>query len=82
MNQKDVLRYLKDFDLQEDQLASSFYLDSLNRLTLNGLKAASTKAGLEILALIPFVKKAHLSVYKDNFYEETKRNYPQYNRLI
>jgi SAM-dependent methyltransferase len=76
LNQEDILRYFKELRPTEYQLASSFYLDSLNRLTLNGLKAASAKAGLEILALIPFVKKAHLSVYKDNFYRETKRHYP------
>ncbi len=76
LNEQDVLRYFKELRPAEYQLASSFYLDSLNRLTLNGLKAASVKAGLEILTLIPFVKKAHLSVYKDNFYKETKRNYP------
>jgi 2-polyprenyl-3-methyl-5-hydroxy-6-metoxy-1,4-benzoquinol methylase len=76
LSEKDVLRYFRELRPAEYQLASSFYLDSLNRLTLNGLKAASAKAGLEILALIPFVKKAHLSVYKDNFYKETKRNYP------
>ncbi len=76
LNQKDVLRYFKELRPAEYQLASSFYLDSLNRLTLNGLKAASAKAELEILALIPFVKKAHLSVYKDIFHKETQRNYP------
>jgi len=76
LNQKDVLRYFKELRPAEYQLASSFYLDSLNRLTLNDLRSASAKAELEILALIPFVKKANLSVYKDNFYKETKQHYP------
>ena len=76
LNESDVLRYFKEIRPAEHQLASSFYLDSLNRLTLNGLKTSSAKAGLEILALVPFIRKAHLSVYKDNFYRETKRNYP------
>ena len=76
LNENDVIRYFKEIRSEEYQLASSFYMDGLNRMAQSDLKIASEKAGLEILTLIPFVKKAHLSVYMNDFYEETKQHYP------
>ncbi len=81
LNEKDFLKYIHEFRQSEYPMASSFYLNSLNRITLNDLEKASKKNGLQILSLIPFVKKAHLSVYQNNFYEETRRHYPEVQPL-
>jgi SAM-dependent methyltransferase len=76
LNEKDFLRYIKEIRPSEVQLAEAFYKDSLNRLTIKDLEKSCEKAGLEIFALIPFVKKAHLSIFENICFEETKRHYP------
>jgi SAM-dependent methyltransferase len=81
LNENDFLRYIHDFRANEYQLASSFYLNSLNRLTISDLEKASKKNGLEILTLVPFVKKAHLSVYQNIFYEQIRQHYPTVQQI-
>jgi SAM-dependent methyltransferase len=76
LNEKDFLRYLLEVRPKEYTAASSFYQNSLNRLAMDDLRDSSKKAGLEILALIPFVKKAHLTLYNDTFYKQTSQIYP------
>lgn len=76
LNEKDFLRYLTEIRPKETDLASSFYQNSLNRMTINDLRVYSSKAGLKILALIPFVKKTHLNVYSLLALEDTARHYP------
>ena len=81
LNGNDFHRYIHEFRENEYQLASSFYLNSLNRLTISDLEKASKKNGLEILALVPFVKKAHLSVYQNNFYQQIRQHYPAVKQI-
>ena len=81
LNENDFHRYIHEFRENEYQLASSFYLNSLNRLTISDLEKASKKNGLEILALVPFVKKAHLSVYQNNFYQQIRQHYPAVKQI-
>jgi len=81
LNENDFLRYIHEFRENEYQLASSFYLNSLNRLTISDLEKASKKSGLEILALVPFVKKAHLSVYQNNFFVQIRQHYPTVKQI-
>ena len=76
LNEKDFLKYITDIRPKEYSLASSFYLNSLNRMTMNDLKNASQKAGLKILSVIPFVKKAHLTIYSSEAFNETFKHFP------
>jgi SAM-dependent methyltransferase len=76
LNEKDFLRYLLEVRQKEYTMASNFYLNSLNRMTMEDLRNSSKNAGLEILALIPFVKKAHLALYNDTCYKQTSQIYP------
>jgi len=76
LNGNDFLRYLHEFRSNEYSAASGFYENSLNRMTMEDLREVSKKAGLEILALIPFVKKSNLTLYQNNYYEQTGRIYP------
>jgi 2-polyprenyl-3-methyl-5-hydroxy-6-metoxy-1,4-benzoquinol methylase len=75
LNENDFKRYLKEFRPNEIQLAESFYKNSLNRLTMKDLEKACKNAGLEVLTLIPFVKKAHLSIFNNQFFEEAKEHF-------
>jgi SAM-dependent methyltransferase len=75
LNEKDFTRYLNEFRPKEYTAASGFYQNSLNRMSMEDLKDASKKAGLEILALIPFVKKAHLTLYNNIYYKQTSQIY-------
>jgi 2-polyprenyl-3-methyl-5-hydroxy-6-metoxy-1,4-benzoquinol methylase len=75
LNEKDFLKYITDLRPQEYSLASGFYLNSLNRMTLNDLKNASQKADLKILSIIPFVKKSHLNLYSSSALKETVNHY-------
>ena len=76
LNEKDFLRYITEIRPNEYDLASGFYLNSLNRMTTHDLRTASQKAGFKILALIPFVKKAHLNLYSAAAFGETANHYP------
>ena len=76
LDEKDFLRYITEIRPDELGLASSFYLNSLNRMTINNLRTYSSNAGLKIVALIPFVKKAHLNVYTWQALKDTSRHYP------
>jgi 2-polyprenyl-3-methyl-5-hydroxy-6-metoxy-1,4-benzoquinol methylase len=75
LNEKDFQRYLNEFRPNEIQLAESFYKNSLNRLTMKDLENSAQKAGLKVLTLIPFVKKAHLSIFNNLFFEEAKEHF-------
>jgi hypothetical protein len=44
-------------------------------MSMEDLRNASKKAGLEILALIPFVKKAHLTLSNNIYYKQTSQIY-------
>ena len=50
----DVERYLREIRPAEAEQALRFYRESLNRLTLAGLRQAIQAAGLELLAVLPW----------------------------
>jgi SAM-dependent methyltransferase len=75
LNENDFQRYLKEFRSNEIQLAESFYKNSLNRLTMKDLENSAQKAGLKVLTIIPFVKKAHLSIFNNHCFEEAKEHF-------
>ncbi len=81
LSSNDFLDYIKKYRPQEYHLASTYYINSINRLSLDDLKRLASGHGFELMALIPFVKKAHVGVYEHKFFEQTKLHYPSVQPL-
>jgi SAM-dependent methyltransferase len=76
LSENDFSNYIREYRPNEVGFAQKFFSESLNRMTMNDLKTASERAGLKILSIIPFVKKAHLTIYNNTVLHETQQNYP------
>ncbi len=71
----DVERFLRQIRPEANQ-ALRFYWESLNRMTLADLLAAMTKAGLEVLAIIPWHHRALIADVSPQVLAGVRRTYP------
>jgi 2-polyprenyl-3-methyl-5-hydroxy-6-metoxy-1,4-benzoquinol methylase len=76
LNQQDFLRYLSEIRPQEYQLASNFYINNLNRMTIENCKQFLHQAKLSIVSLIPWTNRQHLNFVDTKTIQQSQRNYP------
>lgn len=72
----DVERYLREFRPAEADQALRFYRDNLNRMTLTDLRAAVTRAGLELVALVPLPERGLVARLSPDVLAEVRRAHP------
>ena len=72
----DFERYVGELRPAEANQALRFYRESLNRMTLADLRAAIAAAGLEVVALLPWVDRGLVGRLTPAVLPEVRRVYP------
>ena len=72
----DFERYLAEIRPSEADQALRFYQENLNRFSLADLRLAVSLAGLDLLALLPWVDRALLQDLTPQILSEAQRAYP------
>jgi SAM-dependent methyltransferase len=72
----DFARYLREVRPAEAAQAYRFYTENLNRLTLDGLRAAIDETGLELLAVVPWTDRTLVQRLTPDVLPEVQRTYP------
>lgn len=72
----DFLNYIEEIRPDEKEMASSFYMEGLNRMTIADCAEQVKKAGLEIISLLPIVREPHLQMITDEILRQTVWLYP------
>jgi SAM-dependent methyltransferase len=75
LDRADFERYLRDLRPNEADQALRFYDESLNRMTLAGLQAAIEDAGLEAVAVLPWLDRGLGSELSAAALADVRRNY-------
>jgi SAM-dependent methyltransferase len=76
LDRADFERYLRELRPTEADQAMRFYTESLNRMTLAGVRAAVEAAGLELLALLPWLDRSLVPEQTADAVREVQRTYP------
>jgi SAM-dependent methyltransferase len=84
LNEHDFDKYNDDYQPERKNTAMSFYLNGLNRMTINDLKKYAKESNLEILSIIEFPKEQHLRMLNRETIDKATANYPtlEVNDLI
>jgi len=72
----DFERYLHEIRPAEAEQALRFYRESLNRMTLAGLRSSVDAAGLELLAVLPWADRSLARQLRPEVMSEVQRVYP------
>jgi SAM-dependent methyltransferase len=72
----DFERYVREIRQAEADQVLRFYRESLNRLTLADLRRAIEKAGLDLLALVPWTDRALAPLLTADVLAEIRRSHP------
>ena len=75
LNKEDFVKFNKEIQPEREDTALSFYLNGINRMTINDLKDYCKQADLEILSLIEFPKEQHLRMIDKNILDLAISNY-------
>jgi SAM-dependent methyltransferase len=76
LSDEDFERYVKELRPDEATQTLRFYRENLNRMTLADLRDAMARAGLEILAIIPWFERGLASRLTPSIMAEVRRTYP------
>jgi 2-polyprenyl-3-methyl-5-hydroxy-6-metoxy-1,4-benzoquinol methylase len=76
LDDSDIERYLHEVRPAEADRALGFVREALNRLTLAGLDAALRAAGLEVLAVVPWVDRKLVADLTPEVLAEVRANHP------
>lgn len=76
LNAADFERYVEEVRPDEKQVALSFYKNNLNRMSLYDLRAYASHAGLNPIAILPWVERNHLALVTSEVLSQAKRAFP------
>lgn len=76
LESNDFLRFNEEKQPNRLKTAMSFYMNGLNRMTINDLEEYCNEANLHIESLIKFPKEQHLRMVDKKILELSKNNYP------
>ena len=76
LSPEDFERYLREIRPSEKEVASRFYRENLNRMTLSDLKEHATEAGFTLLSILPWIESRHLDELTADALADSKRSFP------
>lgn len=76
LSAQDFARYLREIRPSEEEVATSFYRENLNRMTTTELKQYVADAGFTLLSLLSWTEARHFDELTADTLADTKECYP------
>ncbi len=76
LDRADFERYLVERRPDDADQALRFYLENLNRMTMADLRSGIESAGLDLVALLPWLDRSLLASFEPDYLQQVQRAYP------
>ena len=76
LNKADIERYCDEIQPDKKDKTLSFYYKGLNRMTIQDMKNYVERAGLNLLAFLPYTREQHLYLLNEQILRQVTKHYP------